>query len=382
MSQAWFVRAGLDDEFEEMAFTQGMVGIGWRRAGDLTACLTKADIAARVAERYPDVSRPTLRSYAVQLDVFRHVMKPDDVVVLLRSRTPDIAIGRITGDYLYAPGEHARHKRPVEWLHRTVRRSEVPSLVDPPALSVIFRVGTGAALDELQKLVGRALTQSAEETPALATSSAYSNLSQNLKYARSLTAAGNHLQQLQVSLFEVTDVYRAAWVQAVAAIDHWVHQEICERMVKLCLDPQAKRPLGYSRFQLSLDLIEKVQSGQIGMPEAVAQGVKESLAFKTYQSPEKIQEGLALVADVKGLWDKVAAVLKEEQSVGQKPLSGNDIKLRLKDITQRRNKIAHEYDEDPERPPEKRYIDAEITMKVINWLDGLAMALLAVLDQE
>ncbi|HEX6681605.1 MAG TPA: hypothetical protein VF062_02370 [Candidatus Limnocylindrales bacterium] len=381
MSQAWFVRAGRDDDFEALDLSGGVVAIGWQQVGDLTACATKNDIAARVAAAYPGVSTPTVNSYVIQLHVFRHIMQPDDVVVLLRAKAPDIGVGRITGDYRYAPGDRARHRRPVEWLHGSVRRSEVPSLTDPPALSVVFRVGTGSALDELQKLVGRSLTQSTDDTSVVATSAAYDNLSRNLNYARNLTAAGSHLEQLKVSLFEVTDVYRAAWVQAVAALDHWVHQEICERMVKLSLDPKAKRPQGYSRFELSLELVEKVQAGGMTLQEALTKGVKESLAFKTYQNPEKIREGFAHVAGSKDLWGQVAKVLHER---GQSPklLSGGEIQSRLKDIVQRRNKIAHEYDEDPLKPPEKRSIDAQSTMEVINWLDELAVALLAVLDQE
>jgi restriction system protein len=381
MSQAWFVRAGREDEFEDVAFAEGVVGIGWHQVGDLTACSSKAEIASRVAIAYPGVSKPTLNSYAIQLHVFRHTMQPDDVVVLLRAKSPDIGVGRITSDYRYAADKAAPHLRSVEWSHRHVRRSEVPSLTDPPALSVVFRVGTGSALDELQKLVGRSLTQSADETSALSTSAAYDNLSRNLNYARNLTAAGSHLEQLKVSLFEVTDVYRAAWVQAVAAIDHWVHQEVCDRMVRLSLDPTSKKPPGYSRFQLPLDLVEKVQSRQMTLQEALSKGVKDSLAFKTYQSPDKIQEGFNHVTSVKGLWNLVANVLNERAG-DPKSFSGNDIQLRLKEIVHRRNKIAHEYDEDPSNPPHKLSVDAQTTMEVINWLDALALALLVVLDQE
>src|ERR1044071_8177362 len=131
MPQAWFVRASVDDDFEELDFAEGVIAVGWRQAGDLTACASKNDIAARVAVAYPGMSAPTLKSYAVQLHVFRHIMQPDDVVVLLRSKVPDIGVGRITGEYRYTPGRRACHLRAVEWSHQRVRRSEVPSLTDP-----------------------------------------------------------------------------------------------------------------------------------------------------------------------------------------------------------------------------------------------------------
>lgn len=383
MARAWFVRAGKDDEFEEPAFAEGVMAIGWDKVGDLSACSTKADVASLVAAAYPEVSARGLEAYVVQLHVFRSLMQAGDIVVLLRSKAPDIALGRIAGDYHYNAIGPARHVRPVRWVHRSVRRSEIPELTDPPALSVVYLVKPGPALERLEKLAGKSTAQAPQteltDTSSSTTSSAYENLSRNLNYARNLTSAGSHLQELKVNLFEVTDVYRAAWVQAVAALDHWVHQEICDRMDRLAAESGSKKPRAYAKFELPLDLVEKVQSGHLQLAEAVRHGVRASLAFKTYQSPEKIQEGLRLVADVANLWQRVAAVLSERT---EEKLPGQEVLLRLREIVQRRNKIAHEYDEDPANPPAKHDIDAEMTMQTINWLDRLALALLVVLDQE
>ncbi len=384
--RAWFVRAGKDDEYDDLSFEQGVVAIGWRSVKDLTDATSRAAVAEQVRAAYPGLSKRALESYVVQLNVFRNEMQAGDIVILLRGTAPEIGLGQISGDYGYRPGATARHVRPTEWIHRSLRRSEVPELSDPPALSVVYLVASKSALAELEKLTGAPAPSEAGHPPSgltpeissLATSAAYENLRQNLQYARNLTSAGSHLEKLKVSLFEVTDVYRAAWVQAVAAIDHWVHQEICDRMVRLAADPAARRPGAYARFQLPLELVEKVQTGQLALPDAVNQSVKASLAYKTYQNPEKLKEGLAHVADVSNLWQRVAMVLSEQTTVA---VTGQQVQARLKNIVNRRNRIAHEYDEDAANPPAKRGIDAETTMQTIEWLDELAVALLVVLDQ-
>lgn len=42
----------------------------------------------------------------------------------------------------------------------------------------------------------------------------------NLAYARDLITAGNSLQGLQPGALDINDLYRAAWVQGVSAMDH------------------------------------------------------------------------------------------------------------------------------------------------------------------
>jgi hypothetical protein len=57
-----------------------------------------------------------------------------------------------------------------------------------------------------------------------------------------LVIGGERLAGLKVGAFDVEDLYRAAWVQAVAALDHWVTREIVERAVSLAEQPKAARP--------------------------------------------------------------------------------------------------------------------------------------------
>ncbi|HCU48667.1 MAG TPA: hypothetical protein DGG94_02380, partial [Micromonosporaceae bacterium] len=344
MAQAWFVRAGRDDEYAELDLGQGLIAVGWHLVSDLSSCHTKDAITKTVRASYPGVSGQTVTEYSIQLHVLRNIMEKGDLVILLRTNSPDVAIGEITGDYIYRPGPMANHARPVRWINAGVRRSEIgPELLDPPALSVIFRVNKSILLARLAELAGMKTPRpqkpkTVEDTtaPDVHVSAARETLTSNLNYARNLTSAGSHLEQLKVGLFEVPDVYRAAWVQAVAAIDHWVHQEVYDRMLRLSEDDKAPRPDRYQRFELSLGVLEQVQTGQLTKRAVLESELRAQLSFKTFQQPKSIQDAFGYVTDVADLWGRVAKILNEQSEVAAS-VSGKKIQDSLRDIVQRRN---------------------------------------------
>ncbi len=389
MVQAWVVRAGRDDEYEDVAFAHDVVVVDWGRVGNLSAHTSREQIGRLAKRAYPEVSARTQLLYAAQLYAFRTVMQVGDLVVLLRANAPQVAIGEVTGSYAYRPDLPAHHARQVTWLRQAVRRSEIGAdLLDPPALSVVYRITKSGVLAPLRQAVGQQDVSplSAEPTPspevdAPMTSLAYAGLSRNLNYARNLTTAGSHLQQLGVALFEVTDVYRAAWVQAVAALDHWVRQEIQERMLRLVTKPDTAKPDRYQKFQLPLGAIEDIHAGKLSLRDALDAELRLAFGHKTFQDPSDIRQGFGHVADVADLWNRVAKVISERAGT-KGSYTGNAVQQRLREIVSRRNKIAHEYDEDPANPPQKRDIGAADTMRTIEMIDQVAAAILELLDQS
>jgi restriction system protein len=393
--QAWIVRAGKDDAYDKASFTHGVVIAGWRRVGDLSKRTSRAEISQLVKKAYAELSPRAQDGRTVQLHAFRNVMQVDDFIVLLRSNTPRVAIGVVAGEYAYRPDLPAHHTRPVRWLCEDVPRGEIGvELLDPPALSAIYRISRGHVAERLEIKFDRDARLAQTKPPLNAadaeepldddglpeTTWAYSDLGRNLNYARSLTSAGIHLEQLQVASFEVDDVYRAAWVQAVAALDHWVHQEIYDRMGRLSEKPLGKKPEKYRNLSLPLAAIEDVQSGKLSIREAIDSHVRSKLGFESYQNPDKIRQGLGYVTNVTDLWEQVARVLCEQDGT-KGAHSGKSVQDRLREIVTRRNKIAHEYDADPDSPGGKRAIDAATTMQTIDWIGQVAAAILVVIDQ-
>jgi restriction system protein len=375
--QTWIVRAGRDDKLE-----RGLIAMSRYQVGDLTGRTTLADIRGEVDAAYEHVTVQSRREYSVQLLAFRSSMRIGDYMILLRGDAPDVAVGEVSGDYAYRPDLAGRHVRPVRWLRTDVRRSEVGAdLLDVPALTSIYRVVQPGALARIEALLtaGPAVAVVAEPPVGRPPATAVDNLRRNLDYARSLATAGLHLQQLKVEAFEVSDVFRSAWVQAVAALDHWVHQEIRERMLAIAAEPAGAKSKAFLKFQLPISYVERVLAGELTLRDAIDQQSAEAFGRSTFQQPDKIRDGLMHVADVSQLWPRVAKVLTERATDGE-AYDAKQVQGRLQAIVVRRNKIAHEWDEDPVRPPRKREIDAASTTQAIEWIGQLVEAMVVVLD--
>src|SRR5688572_28606869 len=99
----WMVRAGegsgLVGEFEE----NGLIAIGWKRAGDLTQLTTLESVRATIEANYPGDTRQQHSVSVGQANKFRNVMQPGDRVVTYDGRAREYLLGTITGPYEYQP---------------------------------------------------------------------------------------------------------------------------------------------------------------------------------------------------------------------------------------------------------------------------------------
>ncbi|MEZ0077462.1 HEPN domain-containing protein [Planotetraspora sp. GP83] len=204
---------------------------------------------------------------------------------------------------------------------------------------------------------------------------AFDEFLENLKYARSLVKTGPGLVALQVrALEDVTDLYRAAWSQSVAGLDHWITREITERAVFLALRPDLPRPPKFSKLEIPVEAFEQVhrEAGELG--EVLRRCWGEKFARVTHQSPERIKEGLSFVT-AGDLWPKVAEIMSRAGS----PIKADQVRERLRAIVDRRNRIAHTADRNPAPPPGRAKLTAEETADTIDWLEEMARAILEAL---
>lgn len=217
--------------------------------------------------------------------------------------------------------------------------------------------------------------QLAEEEPGAERDSvppAFEQFQQNLEYARQLVLGGRNLERLKVGAFDVSDLYRAAWTQVVAALDHWVTREIIDRAVALALQPGVARPPRFSKLDIPVALFERVHHHGEPIGEVFREHLEQHFAFKTFQDPDKIKEGLEHVSKVK-LWVKVAAILTEQDP--SSPATSDSVRSNLRDIARRRNNIAHTADHDPDQPGQKLPLSARQVEEIIAWLESTAIAI-------
>ncbi|MFI6505660.1 hypothetical protein [Nonomuraea typhae] len=212
-------------------------------------------------------------------------------------------------------------------------------------------------------------------------SSPFDVFTQNLDYARQIVKGARLLAGLGVSSFDVDDLYRAAWVQAVAALDHWAHEEIYHRAAAIALQPDGPgKPRKFLAFEIPMRLVEEVSAGLVSLEAGFRDHLKKSLSHRSYQHPVKIKEGFALVSDLP-LWEEVAKALSAQQSGGTR-VAPKDVTDRLTAVANRRNKISHEADRDPDLPGAKLAIDADEVQAVIDFLETVAAAIVEVLEHE
>ena len=122
----WVIRAGRMGENEEFALNEGVYSIGFsqeRSVADFSDYESLRDYIHRQSDEW---SLQQAASRASQLWRFVHDMQLDDMIVLPRKRHRVIAVGRITGNYLYNADESQAplpHTRKVEWQVQDLPRA-------------------------------------------------------------------------------------------------------------------------------------------------------------------------------------------------------------------------------------------------------------------
>lgn len=206
---------------------------------------------------------------------------------------------------------------------------------------------------------------------------AFQELCENLKYARELVGGGNLLQRLHIGKFDVEDLYRAAWVQAVSALDHWVHRELYNRVVGFALNVDQPRPPHFFDLQIPMQLFEDVHHHRSKtLQEALDTHLRDHFGYKSFQAPDKIREALAHVCTA-NLWPGVGKYLAANGD-GQLKSQAEAMDC-LKRIVNRRNRIAHETDRDLEDGRTRLSISAGEVNQTIDNLEQIATAIAAVL---
>ena len=152
------VRAGKSGEREQWALERGVSGAGFGEVADLTEARTREQVHGAVAAAYPKDKPTAIRNFAAQMWALRDRMRKADLLNMPLKLTPQIAIGKISGDYAYLsdePDPSRRHVRPVEWLLTDVPRSVIKQdlLYSLGAFSTICQISRNDAEARLNTIL-------------------------------------------------------------------------------------------------------------------------------------------------------------------------------------------------------------------------------------
>lgn len=122
----WLVRAGSSGEWEGKFLNDKKIYLNWDNLRqDLSVLQSKSELAELLAVQYPGNPTARLRNWASQLWPFVKEMRIGDWVVLPSKLKGSIHIGKIVGDYTFAPDGEERfvHSRSVDWFATDIPRS-------------------------------------------------------------------------------------------------------------------------------------------------------------------------------------------------------------------------------------------------------------------
>ena len=125
---------------------------------------------------------------------------------------------------------------------------------------------------------------------------------ENIQYARDLIAGGVALQGLRnfpaanygdLGKAHPEDLYRAAWNQAVAAMDHWLHDEVIERAVKLANDTGNRRPPSMLNLKMPFKMVERMRNEAVHV--VFRDFLEEEYRRRSFHNTDDITAGIKLV---------------------------------------------------------------------------------------
>lgn len=195
---------------------------------------------------------------------------------------------------------------------------------------------------------------------------AHRQFQENMARARNLGGLANGLGPLITEAVDVSDMWRAQLVLSVSALDHFIHEVVRLGMIR-ATDGQRPKTDSYQRFTIPAHAVQAALSGQ-STSEWMGNVVREKHAHLSFQDPEKIADAIRLISPVE-LWNEVGV---------RTGLQAKDVKMRLKLIVERRNKIAHEADIDPSSPGYRWPITHEMAEDASSFIETVCNAILTI----
>lgn len=196
------------------------------------------------------------------------------------------------------------------------------------------------------------------------------------------TALYDHfIKDLKIPHNDVSDILRFQIVYAVSGFDRLLHELIRVGVIEMFRGTRIKTSkfLGQQfRADTLLKAIEYSKSSNIpSSPQEtieyiVNKEMYEKLGYLSFQSPDKVKDGLSLI------WDEPRKLLSLAKDIGMTGGTDNDkqkiLEQKLTLLVDRRNQIAHEGDIDPSTNM-KRDITKQEALEAIQFIEQLGLSI-------
>jgi len=163
----------------------------------------------------------------------------------------------------------------------------------------------------------------------------FSEFQNNINRSKELIGLGEAIHGLTVGVVDASDMYRAALVHAVAALDSYVHDVALDHAVAIVLG--SRSPGSESKIGLHFGTVADILAASTASERELRarEAINARLSRETFQQPEDIAKVLSVVG-VPAIWSTAFG------SAGAKAA-----RTALSLVVRRRNIIVHRCDVDP-----------------------------------
>jgi hypothetical protein len=194
----------------------------------------------------------------------------------------------------------------------------------------------------------------------------YGQFAINTARARDLIGLGQSVGSMTHGRVDASDIYRAGVVQAVGALDAYVHGIVLDRAVDILVG-RLTTPSSSTKIGLHFNAVQQLlaTSSPADTELTARTHIAQRLALETFQRPDDIASAFAMVG-ISKVWSSAFNA------------SAGKVKTALGLVVDRRNRIVHSCDIDPLNPgrvtplSDKDALDAITTVeKMIAAIDVL-----------
>ncbi|PQM52514.1 hypothetical protein C5U48_09435 [Mycolicibacter virginiensis] len=149
-----------------------------------------------------------------------------------------------------------------------------------------------------------------------------------------MVGLGQAIAGITVGTVDAADMYRAALVQCVAALDSYVHDVVLDYAVEIVKG--SRGPGSPTRVGLHISAVGSLTSAQgpVELELRARAAINERLSQETYQKPDDVSKAFAMVG-IQTLWQ------------GAFGHAAGTVKRGVSLVVGRRNRIVHRCDLDP-----------------------------------
>ncbi|WP_410665970.1 hypothetical protein [Amycolatopsis sp. lyj-84] len=139
-------------------------------------------------------------------------------------------------------------------------------------------------------------------------------------------------------LVDASDLYRSSLVQAVAALDSYVHGVVLDRAVDLLMG-RMQATTKDAKVGLNFSAVQEIVSAALPADREIAarRHISQRLALETFQKPDDVAKAFSMVG-VGKIWSTAF------------PGGPSNASTALSLVVRRRNRIVHQCDSDPLAP--------------------------------